>query len=167
MPTAVARRRQQLDGHAHQQTQEPKGAGAPLDPGRHRSWSSRALHRLGDWSSRAAAGVVVACVVAAWMVVGVVTGFPSWWQTVLYSTTASITVVMVFAIQHTQRREQMVIQRKLDELLRAQPEADDMLIAAEGATDDELDALAGLNVADRRLAASPNDRDRPSDHRST
>ena len=102
--------------------------------------------------------MIVACVVAAWVVVGVVTGFPGWWETVLYSTASSVTVVMVFAIQHTQRREQMVTQRKLDELFRALPEADDQLIAAEGASDDELDALAGLNIADRQLADSPDDR---------
>ena len=91
----------------------------------------------------------------AWAVVGVLTGFPGWWETVLYSTAASVTVVMVFAIQHTQHREQMVTQRKLDELLRALPEADDQLIAAEGASDDELDALAGLNIADRQRLAHP------------
>jgi low affinity Fe/Cu permease len=63
---------------------------------------------------------------------------------------------MVFAIQHTQSREQLVTQRKLDELLRAQPGADDRLIAAEEASDEELDALATLNADDRRLAdASP------------
>ena len=100
----------------------------------------------------------MACVVAAWVVVGAVTGFPGWWETVLYSTAASVTVVMVFAIQHTQHREQMVTQRKLDELLRALPEADDQLIAAEGASDDELEALAGLNNADRQRADSPEDR---------
>jgi low affinity Fe/Cu permease len=154
LPGSVAQRREQIDGHVRQQS----GASAPLDPARHRSWSSRALHRLGDWASQAAAGVVVACVVAAWVAVGALTGFPRWWETILYSTAASVTVVMVFAIQHTQRREQLVTQRKLDELLRALPEADDQLIAAEGASDDELDALEGLNVADRRLAASPDDR---------
>ena len=112
------------------------------------------MHRLGRWSSRAVAGVTVACCVAAWCVVGLLAGFPHWWETVLYSTTASVTVVMVFAIQHTQGREQLVTQRKLDELLRAQPGADDHLIAAEVASDEELDALASLNADDRRLAAS-------------
>ena len=96
--------------------------------------------------------MIVACAVAVWGVVGVWVGFPHWWETVLYSTTASITVVMVFAIQHTQSREQLVTQRKLDELLRAQPGADDHLIAAEVASDEELDALATLNADDRRLA---------------
>jgi low affinity Fe/Cu permease len=117
-------------------------------------WTSRVLHSLGHWSARASAGVLVACVVVGWAVVGAVVGFPHWWETILYSTAASVTVVMVFAIQHTQHREQMVTQRKLDELLRALPEADDRLIAAESASDDELEALAGLNTADRRLASA-------------
>jgi low affinity Fe/Cu permease len=109
--------------------------------GPHHTWSSHLLHRLGDWSAKAAAGVTVACVLAIWAVVGAVTGFPSWWQVVLYSTTSAVTVVMVFAIQHSQRREQLVVQRKLDELVRAQPGADDRMIAAEAATDAELDEL--------------------------
>jgi low affinity Fe/Cu permease len=109
--------------------------------GPHHSRSSHLLHGLGNWSARAAAGVTVACLLAGWTVVGIATGFPSWWQIVLYSTTSAVTVVMVFAIQHTQHREQLVTQRKLDELLRSQPEADDRVIAAESATDSELDAL--------------------------
>lgn len=96
--------------------------------------------------------MTVACCVAVWIVVGLVAGFPRWWETVLYSSTASVTVIMVFAIQHTQGREQVVTQRKLDELLRAQPGADDHLIAAEAASDEELEALARLNSDDRRLA---------------
>ena len=109
----------------------------------HLPWSSRALHSLGHWSARASAGVVVACLVIGWVVVGAVVGFPRWWETILYSTAASVTVVMVFAIQHTQHREQLVTQRKLDELVRALPQADDRFIAAERAPDDELEALAG------------------------
>jgi low affinity Fe/Cu permease len=87
--------------------------------------------------------------VTAWVVVGVATGFPRWWETVLYATGTSVTLVMVFAIQHTQTRQETAIQRKLDELLRAVPDADNHLIAAEDAPDEELDALAQLNLADR------------------
>jgi low affinity Fe/Cu permease len=154
----VAQRRQRLEdqvreglSHRRQRLDETEG---PASQRPHRSWSSHVLHRLGQWASRAVAGVIVACAVAVWWVVGVRAGFPHWWETVLYSTTASVTVVMVFAIQHTQSREQLVTQRKLDELLRAQPGADDHLIAAEVASDEELDALADLNAADRELAAS-------------
>lgn len=89
--------------------------------------------------------MTVACTLAGWAVLGIATGFPSWWQITLYSTTSAVTVVMVFAIQHTQHRQQLVTQRKLDELLRSQPEADDRMTAAETATDAELDDLMDAN----------------------
>jgi low affinity Fe/Cu permease len=119
-----------------------------------RQWSSRALHRLGELSSHAGAGFVAALLVLAWLAVGLVVGFPGWWETVLYSTTASVTFVMVFAIQHTQARQQSATQRKLDELLRALATADDRLIAVEEAPDEELEALADLNLEDREKAIS-------------
>ena len=119
-----------------------------------RQWSSRALHRVGELSSHAGAGFIAAVLVVTWAVVGVVVGFPGWWETVLYSTTASVTFVMVFAIQHTQARQQSATQRKLDELLRALTSADDRLIAVEEAPDEELEALADLNLEDRENALS-------------
>jgi low affinity Fe/Cu permease len=114
-----------------------------------RTPASRALHRLGELTARPIAGVLAAVAVVAWGAVGLATGFPHWWEVGLYATSTSITLVMVFAIQHTQARQEMAIQRKLDELLRAMPAADDGLIAAEDAPDDELEALAALNRADR------------------
>jgi len=119
---------------------------------RHRTRASRLLHRFGDVSSHAAAGLVAAAFVAVWIVIGAVSGFPHWWEEVLYATSASVTLVMVFAIQHTQSRQQRATQRKLDELLRTQPAADNHLIAAEDAPDEELQALADLNMADRERA---------------
>ena len=114
-----------------------------------RTIASRALHRVGELTAQATTGVLVAAIVMAWTVVGEFTGFPDWWQLVLFSAGTSVTLVMVFAIQHTQSRQETAIQRKLDELLRALPNADNRLIAAEDAPDDELDALAQLNLADR------------------
>jgi low affinity Fe/Cu permease len=118
-----------------------------------RTPSSRALHRVGEITSCAAAGVVVATALAAWVVVGFVTGFPRWWEGALYATGTCVTLVMVFAIQHTQSRQETAIQRKLDELLRTMPHADHRLIAAEDAPDDELEARAQLNRADRTSQA--------------
>jgi hypothetical protein len=57
---------------------------------------------------------------------------------------------LVFVIQHTQAREQMVTQRKLDEILRALPHADNALIAFEEVSDDEL---ASTHHSHRRLRA--------------
>jgi low affinity Fe/Cu permease len=47
--------------------------------------------------------------------------------------TSSVTLVMVFVIQHTQGREQAATQRKLDELLRAIPGAAESLMMLEEA----------------------------------
>jgi len=124
-----------------------------VDPHRrHRTRASRVLHHLGDVSAHAAAGLVAGAFVVVWVTVGAFAHFPHWWETVLYSTSASVTLVMVFAIQHTQSRQQLATQRKLDELLRTQPAADDHLIAAEDAPDEELQALADLNMEDRENA---------------
>lgn len=118
-----------------------------------RKWSSRALHRLGELMSHAGAGLVAVAAVLLWLVVGLVKSFPAWWEATLYATSSSITLVMVFAIQHTQARQQAAIQRKLDEVLRAMTTADDRLIAVEEAPDEELEALADLNIEDRDRSA--------------
>ena len=120
--------------------------------GRGKQWSSRVLHGIGTVSEHSAAGLSAASALVIWVAIGIATGFPSWWDNILFVTSSSVTVVMVFALQHTQARQQAVTQRKLDELLRAQPAADDRLIALEGASDDELGALTDLSQAQRERA---------------
>jgi low affinity Fe/Cu permease len=116
---------------------------------RHRRWSSRQLHRLGDLASHAWAGVIVGLVALAWVLDGVLTGFPSYWVAILQSVTALVTVVMLFVIQHLQARDRTVMQRKLDEILRSLPNADNRVIAVEEAPDNELEALTERNRHDR------------------
>ena len=117
-----------------------------------KQWSSRVLHKIGEASEHSAAGLIAAGALSTWIAVGIATGFPPWWENVLYIASSSVTVVMVFALQHTQARQQAVTQRKLDELLRAHPTADDRLIALEGASDEELAALTDLSHAYRERA---------------
>jgi low affinity Fe/Cu permease len=118
-----------------------------------RSLPSRTLYRLGHFSAHAGAGLFAAAFVVGWIAFGIATGFPSWWETILYSATSSITLIMVFTLQHTQSRLESATHRKLDELLRSLPPADDRLIAVEQASDAELAALAELNSADRARAS--------------
>ncbi len=123
-----------------------------------RHWTSRLLHRLGSIAAHSGAGVLAAALVVAWAAVGIIWGFASWWQTVLYSVTGSVTFVMVFVIQHTQERQTSATQRKLDELIRSSTHADNALIAVEEASADHLQALTDLNLSDRDQAAgSTND----------
>jgi low affinity Fe/Cu permease len=120
-----------------------------------RHWSSRALHRADSATSVSATGIIAAVAVVVWAIVGFATAFPHWWETTLYSVAGSVTFVMVFVIQHTQARQVLSMQRKLDELLRASSGADDALIAVEEASDEQLQALAELNVEDRRAVEPP------------
>ena len=71
----------------------------------------------------------VVCLVA----VVAVLGFPSPWVAVFEVSASGVTLLMVFAIQHTQGREQAATQRKLDELIRALPGADESLMMLEEA----------------------------------
>jgi low affinity Fe/Cu permease len=98
--------------------------------------------------------LVVVVVVAAdivWVVYSTVVGFPSRLETIFQTMVGALTLALVFVIQHTQAREQLVTQCKLDELLRALPHADNALIAFEEASDDEL---ASPHHSRRRLRAA-------------
>ena len=117
-----------------------------------RHWSSRVLHRAGDTLAHSGFGILAAALVVAWMILGIATRFPGWWQTTLFSVTGSVTFVLVFVIQHTQQRQIAATQRKLDELLRSSAEADSTLIAVEEAPDDALAELARFHVAEREQA---------------
>jgi low affinity Fe/Cu permease len=128
---------------------------------RERHWSSRTLHRVGEVVAHSAAGLIAASAVIVWLGVGALVGFPDWWETVLYASSSTVTLVMVFAIQHTQARQQSATQRKLDELLRAQPSADNTLISVEEAPDQELEARATLNLSDREAERNADDRKDP------
>jgi low affinity Fe/Cu permease len=80
---------------------------------------------------------------------GAVSSFPSYWPVVLQSITSIVTVVMLFALQHLHARDQTVVHRKLDEILRSIPKADNRLIAFEEAPDEHLDARTERNRQDR------------------
>src|SRR5687767_741609 len=58
-----------------------------------RSWTSRTLHRVGEWTSHAWAGLVVAIAVAGWLGFGFVVRFPTWWQATLYSVSSAVTLI--------------------------------------------------------------------------
>jgi low affinity Fe/Cu permease len=82
--------------------------------------------------------VVVAVLVVAFVVALGVAGFPTSWETAFAAACAAVTTVMVFTIQHTQTREQAAIQLKLDELIRALPNADDHLVQVEAGGEAEM-----------------------------
>jgi low affinity Fe/Cu permease len=99
---------------------------------------SRALHRIDAMTTRPVLALVVAAVVIASWTVIVATGFDDALQTGFATVCAGITVTMVFVLQHTQSRQQVALQLKLNELVRALPEADDHFVGVEASSDAEL-----------------------------
>lgn len=105
-----------------------------------RSRRSRLLWEVDRWAGRPLTALTVLVGVATWILLSVVFRFPSRWEAIFQSLVAAITVTMVFVIQHTQARHQAATQRKLDEILKVLPEADNSLITLEHASDSELRA---------------------------
>lgn len=93
--------------------------------------SSRWLHRIDHYASLPMASVMVGIALICAIGAGVVLRFSSGWLTGFETGSAVVTLMMLFVIQHTQGREQVATQRKLDELLRAIPEAESGLMMLE------------------------------------
>jgi low affinity Fe/Cu permease len=105
-----------------------------------RSRGSRLLWGVDRWTGAPLTAVSVLAAGIAWVALSAVFDFPDQWERIFQTLVAAVTVVMVFVIQHTQARHQAATQRKLDEILRVLPEADNSLLALEHASDDELRA---------------------------
>jgi low affinity Fe/Cu permease len=101
---------------------------------------SKFLRWLGEVTSKAGATIAVAFVLLVFLLILAIKGFPTTWLTTFGAMADVITLIMLFMIQHTQSRHQLVLQLKLDELIRASPRADDRVVKLEVAPDDELAA---------------------------
>lgn len=119
----------------------------------HRHVGSRVLHALDRWAAKPTLALSVVIAVVVWVVSSAVIGFPARLETIFQTLAAATTLAMVFVIQHTQAREQAATQRKLDEILRASPEADNTLITLEEAPDNELKAATDAHRHARRDAS--------------
>jgi low affinity Fe/Cu permease len=77
-----------------------------------------------------------------WVMVGSAFGFGSWWFTILYTATSTVTFLMVFLIQHNTNRESHATLLKLDELLRVNEPARQDAIEVEKRTLHEQETIA-------------------------
>lgn len=120
---------------------------------RRRSRHSELLHTLYAWTSRPWLVVVLVLADTVWVGLSVLAGFPDRAETIFHTVVDALTLALVFVLQHTQVREQAVTQRKLDEILRALPDAENSLITLEEGSDDELQWAALRHRIARRNAA--------------
>jgi len=118
------------------------------------SATSSLLYRIEHYSTLPVVALSVIVTMVCLVGAGAVLGFPAGWVAAFEVSVSAVTLVMVFAIQHTQGREQAATQRKLDELLRALPGADESLMMLEEAPqavlrdveEEQRDTLAASSV---------------------
>ena len=97
--------------------------------------------RTSDALGSPGAFATACAVVAVWLITGPIFQYSDTWQLLINTATTIVTFLMVFLVQHTQNRDTMALQLKLDELLRATKEARNKLIDLENFSDDELQQL--------------------------
>jgi low affinity Fe/Cu permease len=94
---------------------------------------SRILYKIEHYTVLPAVALAASIAVVSLVVAIAILDFPKNWVAAFELSVSSVTLIMVFAIQHTQGREQAATQRKLDELIRASPGANESLMMLEEA----------------------------------
>jgi len=84
--------------------------------------------------------IVAIAIVVIWAVTGPVFKFSDTWQLVINTGTTIVTFLMVFVIQHSQNKDTIALQLKLNELIAAS-QASNKLISIEDLTDEELEVM--------------------------
>lgn len=80
-------------------------------------------------------------VIFVWIVTGPVFNYSDTWQLAINTGTTIVTFLMVFLIQHTQNRDTLAMQLKLDELIYATRKAHNALLNLEELSEDEMEAI--------------------------
>ena len=106
-----------------------------------------------EWAgSHWAFGLAIALILV-WVLSGPLFAFSDTWQLYVNTATTLVTFVMVFVIQNTQNRDSKAIHLKLDELIRAVPDARNEFMEAEEEDLDEI--LREKAIVDRDDPAPP------------
>ena len=85
--------------------------------------------------------ILAVIIILLWIITGPIFKFSDTWQLVINTGTTIITFLMVFVIQHSQNKDTMAIQLKLNELIAANANASNRLVSIEELTDEELEQI--------------------------
>jgi low affinity Fe/Cu permease len=96
--------------------------------------------------------IVAAALIIVWLVSGPMFGYSDTWQLIINTSTTIVTFLMVFIIQHSQNKDTMALQLKLNELFASHERASNRLIDIEDLTEDELVQLKKFYIKLSRLA---------------
>lgn len=110
-------------------------------PGKFRQAFVDFSNRIAQASGNPFSFILAVLVIAVWAVTGPIFQFSDTWQLIINTGTTIVTFLMVFMIQNTQNRDNLAIQAKLDELVRALESADNKFVGIEHLSGPELEEL--------------------------
>lgn len=84
--------------------------------------------------------IIAIVIVVLWAVTGPIFKYSDTWQLVMNTTSSIITFLMVFVIQHTENKDMIALQVKLDALIE-KSEVTNKLIDIEELSDEELEKI--------------------------
>lgn len=102
---------------------------------------SKFCESLSKWAGSPKTFMIATFLIAAWACTGPIFHYNDTWQLIINTTTTIVTFLMVFLIQNTQNRDNDILHIKLDELLRANEEAQNAALCLDGMDNKELRAL--------------------------
>ncbi|CAN5333553.1 hypothetical protein BH20BAC1_BH20BAC1_20550 [soil metagenome] len=88
-----------------------------------------------------AAFIIATLIIIIWAITGPIFHFSDTWQLVINTGTTIITFLMVFVIQHSQNKDTIALQLKLNELVASNAKASNRLISIEELTEKELETI--------------------------
>jgi low affinity Fe/Cu permease len=90
-------------------------------------------------SGWAAATTFVALLV--WLAAGFLVEFSRTWELIMIAGLPVVTLLLLIVVQHTQNHDNLAMQLKLDEIIRAHAETEDEMMRVEDATYEHLENL--------------------------
>ncbi|MGN6343115.1 MAG: low affinity iron permease family protein [Ginsengibacter sp.] len=100
--------------------------------------------------------IIAILVIIIWALSGPIFNYSDTWQLVINTGTTIITFLMVFIIQHSQNKDQIALQLKLDELINSSA-GNNKLISVEDLSEEELAVMKKFYV---RLSGMSTDEDK-------
>ena len=113
-------------------------------------WFSPMAHWTAEQLGHAHTFVVAVAMILIWLVTGPIFSWSDTWQLIVNTGTTVVTFLAVFLLQHTQNRDTLAIQLKLDELVMATREASNTVIRIEDLSDEQL-----REIRERRRGRRP------------
>ena len=126
-------------------------AGSPI-PGAHLHSGHSAVLSAFDhfaaavtrWAGSPLAFCVALLTVIVWSATGPFFGYSETWQLIINTGTTIVTFLMVFLIQQSQNKDSVAVHLKLDELLAANRDASNRMIAIEDLDEEDLRDVANF-----------------------